>query len=468
MKYFKLIFNKKYYERFHGGFLLPEIMISFSLMTVFLISAIILSSTMQGLRRQAVEHLERLDDTTFLADYFLLNKVFASSSISYMKKQYGNDTYEIDIEPVTLLISDYINAFGRDSCSPSLFSSSSTPSDFQDISLYSQGVDIGAGNMSTDIEVRNGIAYITADSSSSSASDFFIIDSTDPSSPSIISSLNTGPGLSSIEIAGHYAYVTNISSLNQLQIINIKDRTSPSITAILKLPLPPDFSPASSTPPFASSIFYNKRLIYLGTSKWDGMEFSIIDVSIPSSPQYLGGFETNTLINNIYVRDGLAYLATSDINQIRILDIHNISSHDSPSDNSQSIIQVSSFSPSGYETQQGKVISFFENKFSLGRTTGGFNNKNNYEIFLFSSTSPITVENSKDIPGGVYGIVMRPPYFYISTRASTKQFQILNKDMSELVLEKNLGFSPQAMTCDGKTFYFATGDQKGIAVVKIE
>ena len=241
-----------------GGFLLPEIMISFSLMTVFLISAIILSSTMQGLRRQAVEHLERLDDTTFLADYFLLNKVFASSSISYMKKQYGNDTYEIDIEPVTLLISDYINAFGRDSCSPSLFSSSSTPSDFQDISLYSQGVDIGAGNMSTDIEVRNGIAYITADSSSSSASDFFIIDSTDPSSPSIISSLNTGPGLSSIEIAGHYAYVTNISSLNQLQIINIKDRTSPSITAILKLPLPPDFSPASSTPPFASSIFYNE------------------------------------------------------------------------------------------------------------------------------------------------------------------------------------------------------------------
>jgi hypothetical protein len=39
--------------------------------------------------------------------------------------------------------------------------------------------------------------------------------------------------------------------------------------------------------------------------------------------------------------------------------------------------------------------------------------------------------------------------------------------MSNLIFDKSLGFFPQAMSCDRHDFYFATGDQKGFSMLKI-
>ncbi len=424
------------------GFLIPEIMMAFSLMTLFLTSAIILSSTMQSLHDQAIRHLENLEFATH---------AIASSTLA--KKPYGNDSQETFLNPFTLLQSDYINAWGRDNCNPRL--SSSPIFDSAKINFYyPTSLNLGAGNTSTDIEVRNGIAYLTADSASASSPDFYIIDMRNPTSPVILSSLNTGPGLAALEVAGPYAYVANMSSVSQLQVIDIRNRSAPFISATLKLPLP--F--ASSTAPASSAIFYSRGIIYLGTEKWNGNEFAIIDVSQPSAPRSIGGFETNTLINDIYVRGDDAYLAASDSGQMRILDIQN----------PVSISQRATFSPSGWETQVGKSLSYFEGKLSLGRTTGGFNNTHNYEFFLFSTTSsPIAVENSKDVPGGIYGILLRPPFIYFATRSSGHEFQIWDDAMSHVIYERSLGFLPHAMACDGQNIYFATGDQWGISILTL-
>ncbi len=416
------------------GFLLPEIMIAFSLMTLFLVSALALTTTMQRLHDQAVEHLTKLE------------MVIENMSSSTMRL-YGNDSIENFFDPLTLLTSDYANAWGRDSCS-SRFSFNPT-----NVFLYAQGVDLGAGNVSTDLEVRNNIAYLTADSATASAPDFYIIDMRDPGAPVIMSSLNTGPGLSALEVAGHYVYTTNLGSTNQLQVIDISNRLSPVLVTKLKLPLPN----ASSTAPSATSIFYSKSRVYLGTEKWEGTEFAVVDVSQPSSPQHLGGFETNTLVNDIYMRDERAYLANSDIGQMRILNVHDPTI----------ITEIGIFSPTGYATQEGKVLSYFEEKFGLGRTTGGFNVLANPEAFLFSTTSPVTPETSHDIPGGVYGMLLRPPFIYLATRSPGHEFQVWKSDFSEKIFEKALGFLPQRMTCDGQTLYFATGDRKGVAVLKI-
>jgi hypothetical protein len=197
----------------------------------------------------------------------------------------------------------------------------------------------------------------------------------------------------------------------------------PKSSRKLKLPLPQ----ASSTPPFATAIFYSDGYIYLGTEKWEGDEFSIIDVHAPSSPVYLGGFKTNTLINSIYVRDGFAYVAASDLGQMRILDVRNPAA----------ITQVSQFSPSGWETQQGKTFSYFEKQLTLGRTVGGFNVLTNHELFSFSTTSNLLA--SRDVPGGAYGIVDRPPYFYVITHSPNHEFQIWDRNLTRLKFEKSLG-----------------------------
>jgi hypothetical protein len=185
----------------------------------------------------------------------------------------------------------------------------------------------------TSLAARNGFVYEVTDVGAQSQPDFFIIDTRISSSSVLVSSLNTGPGLAAIAVAGHYAYVANESSISQLQIIDIADRSHPSMVSSLKLPLPN----ASSTAPHASAIYYSAGMIFLGTEKWDGPELNIIDVSNPLSPHYLGGFETGTLVNAVYVKNGFAYLAAADAQQLRIVDIHD------PAD----IAEISYFSPTG-------------------------------------------------------------------------------------------------------------------------
>lgn len=418
--------------------------LAFSLMTLFLVSTMVLSSTMQKLHDTAREHLISLRFSTKSADHFI-STGYLFSTTTFIEKQYGNDTREIYIEPLTILSSDFQNAWGRDNCDPRI------SFDISKIKTYFQGVDLGVGNISTDIEVRNGFVYITADSSTALAPDLYIVDATLPSSPYIVSSINTGPGLSALEVAGHYVYTANLGTTNQLQIIDIENRNLPAIISKTKLPL----LVSSSSPPKATAIFYNKGLIYLGTEKWSGNELSVFDVSDPYLPTYLGGFKTNTLINDIYVRDGVAYLATSDQNQMRVLDVSDPTS----------ISLVESFSPSGWQTQEGKTISYFEKKMSLGRTTGGFNNILNPEIFIFSTTSPLKIEYFHDIHGGVYGIIMRSPYIYLATRSPAYEFQVWDMDLSKKISEIPLNFLPHGFVCDGSDFYFGTGNRKGFGVI---
>ena len=116
------------------GFLTAEIMLAFSLMTIFTISTFTLMSSVGELKVWSLNELERLES-----------------------------------EPSIITYSDYILDFGRNSCSVKI--------DFDEdkINYFPEGSSIGVSNKSSDIEVRNGIIYLTADATSLSPQDFFII-----------------------------------------------------------------------------------------------------------------------------------------------------------------------------------------------------------------------------------------------------------------------------------------------------
>ena len=86
-------------------------------------------------------------------------------------------------------------------------------------------------------------------------------------------------------------------------------------------------------------------------------------------------------------------------------------------------------------------------------------------IFNFSTTSPLKVDNSEDIPGGVYGIIMRLPYTYLATRSATHEFQVWDDLLSQKLFEIPLGFQPHGYVCDRSDFYFGTGDRTGIGII---
>ncbi len=428
----------------NSGFLIVEIMIAFSLFTLFTISTFTLISSIQNLKIWSSRELIKLKDSAYIMDNFIRNRIFLPDIHIFM---YGNDSFLIQNEPFTITYSDLLNAWGGNNCSPRIHFNPAR------MEYFSQGINLGVGNVSTDLEVRNNIVYLTANSATVSKPDFYIIDAKNASNPIIMASINTGPGLNALEIAGPYVYVANAGTTAQLQIIDIHNRNAPTLISQFKLPLPE----ASTSPPIGTSIFYNKGFVYLGTTKWNGQEFSIIDVNDPRAPYLVGSFETNTLINDIFFRENRAYIATSDIGQMRVLDISDKSSPQ----------LLFSFSPSGWQTQEGKILDFFENSLGLGRTVGGFNVKTNHEAFIFAKSSIFTDYSSQDIPGGIYGMLLRQPNVFLLTHSLLHEFQVWDFNMKNKIFDLSLGTMPVKMICDWSTLFFATGDQKAISILKL-
>lgn len=427
------------------GFLSFEIMLSLSLFALFTVSIFSFDISLQKIKIWSLKELEYMKDSSKS-----INQIIKDSNIilpNIFKLSYGNDSLIYYDKILSITKSDYVNSWGGSSCSSRIDFNKSK------VKYFNSGVFLGSGNISTDIEARNSIVYLTADSSTQSQSDLFIINAHDIQNPIILSSLNTGPGISAIAVAGPYLYLANTSSLSQLQIIDIHNINFPYIVSQLRLPLPE----ASTTPAKGSAIYYKNGYIYLGTSKWDGPEFYVIDVVNPFNPQIIGSFETNTLINDIFVYKDNAYIATSDEYQMRILDITD----------KNSLLLEYGFAPSGWQTQQGKVINYFENILSLGRTVGGINRIMNHESFIFSTTTEYSVQFSSDIPGGVYGILLRQPFIFLITHAIGEEFQVWNMDFTKKIYSKSLGINPIAMSCDWSNIFMATGNEMGFSLLKL-
>ncbi|KKU99014.1 MAG: hypothetical protein UY32_C0008G0005 [Candidatus Jorgensenbacteria bacterium GW2011_GWC1_48_8] len=164
-------------------------------------------------------------------------------------------------------------------------------------------VDLGPGNSATDLDVISSIIYMSAEAAATAKPDFFIIDATNGQNPFIVSSLNTGPSLNAIDATVNYAYVANRQADAELQIIDISNLLNPTLIASYA-------APGVSGSSRGETIFYSGDKVYLGLNKVIGPEFHIIDVSNPASPTNLGSYEVNDNINDIYVRDNKAYLAT--------------------------------------------------------------------------------------------------------------------------------------------------------------
>lgn len=271
-------------------------------------------------------------------------------------------------------------------------------------------IDLGPGNSATDLDVLNKIVYLSSVASDSKKPDFYIVDATNGQSPSIASSLNTGSGLNSLDVAGNYVYAANQNTSAQLQVINVSNINSPSLINSFKLP------GVSGSGAVGNNIFYYSNKIYIGTKKATGPEFFIIDVSDPANPLFLGSKEINDDVNRIYIKGNFAYLAVPDEEELKIFDVSD----------PQNIIQTGAYNALG-ETEDGKTIFIVGNNLYLGRLVGG-NHANHHEFYILdiASSSNILSLGSKDIAADVNGIVTRDNIAFLGTSDSNKEFQVFD------------------------------------------
>jgi len=271
-------------------------------------------------------------------------------------------------------------------------------------------IDLGPGNSATDLDVINKIVYLSAIASSLSKPDFFVINATDGQNSYIVSELDTGPGLNSVDVAGSYAYVANNSVNAQLQIIDLTNAANPVLIKSYKLPN------TSGPGAIGNSIFYSNSKVYIGTQKATGPEFHIIDVSSANNPTELGSFEINADVNGIRVVGSTAYLAVSSNDELKILDVSNPAN----------ITQIGNYDAPG-DSEDGKSLFLVGTKLYLARLLGG-NHDDHHELHVLDVSNPASPQNlgSKNFTSSINDIAVRDNIAFLATDDSNEEFQALD------------------------------------------
>ncbi len=272
-------------------------------------------------------------------------------------------------------------------------------------------IDVGAGGQATDLDVVDKIVYLTSDASDSSKNDFFIFNTTDPSHPSMAGWANTGSGLNAVDVAGDYAYAANESSTGQLQIIAISGPVVPQLKSTFRLQ---SASPPCSSSEEGNTVFYYDQKVYVGTNGNSGKEFFIVDVSDPLLPAMVGCKEINADVNAIFVKDDIAYLATSASEELKIYD----------ASNPASITYLGGYDAPG-DSEDGKSLHLVGSILYFGRLVGG-NHANHHELHIFNVADPASVQNlgSRDLGADINDLRIRDNLAFLATSNSNSEFQV--------------------------------------------
>lgn len=138
-------------------------------------------------------------------------------------------------------------------------------------------------------------------SQQSSGKEFQIFDVSTPSSPAFLGSAEIGADVNDIYVLGTAAYLATSRGDAAVMIYDVSNPASPSLLSAFSDPLG-----GAGLSVFATS----SEVLFAGI----GSGLRAIDISNPAAPISLGRFEANGAVNDLYVRDYLAFLATANNN----------------------------------------------------------------------------------------------------------------------------------------------------------
>jgi hypothetical protein len=159
------------------------------------------------------------------------------------------------------------------------------------------GADLGATSYSVAFQGKYAYTSVTAavagtcSGSTVTGCEFRIYDIHNPSSPTAVGGVDVGNFISGVKVSGQYAYVAvqNAGS-SSVNIYDVSNPSSPTSTGTVSLNAIP------------WTIGISGKYLYVGlaaiagtcsTTTATGCEFRVYDISNPASPAYMGGKDTN-------------------------------------------------------------------------------------------------------------------------------------------------------------------------------
>lgn len=162
-------------------------------------------------------------------------------------------------------------------------------------------------------------AYLVGDKRQNNG-EFFVVNITNPASPSILGSAEINAKVNAVAVSGNYAFIVTDDDSKELQIINVQNPASPSVIKSLDLP--------SSADGVDIKISGTKAYIITKNNS-SGAEFYVVDIANVQAPAIVGSLNIGADVTSLAILpNAYAYLATDVVNSE--LQIINIASSTAP------------------------------------------------------------------------------------------------------------------------------------------
>ena len=176
------------------------------------------------------------------------------------------------------------------------------------------GVDVTGTVAAAKVATSGSYAYFVR--KSTTGPNFFVVNISTPTSPTVVGTLTLAGTPTNIAISGNYAYVSNNSTSSELQIVNVTTPTAPTLSGTYN---------ASGTAGGGLGVFAVGTTVYLTRAANSGTdEFVIVNAATPSSPTRVAGYGLSVAMNDVYVNGTTAYVATgSDTQELLVINLAN-------------------------------------------------------------------------------------------------------------------------------------------------
>ncbi len=464
------------------GFITLEILIAFTVLILCMSAVITVIFGNQSLAVDLQTNIEAISKATTLLektrsdsrlDFNLVNPTTMTETSGaltftktldvaqkdlFTKKVTSNVSWQLGERSLSTMLTTLLTTKDVNTCSSTLTGDWKNPQIESTINFSS--ITPSGTYTITDVDAYKEKLYVTAGKTSNiSDPTFFVFDVHDPSNPALIAKVDNDilvkTGLNAIIITDTHAFVASASSYTrgQMQVI---DTNSMSVVKTFKVPV---LDSSGSSKGSGNSIFYKNKIIYLGLTKSTSEnEFNIIDVADPVNPVHTGRYPIGNDINAVVARDGDAYIASPNPQELQILDISNLN-------NPVSVGGFNSTAGSG----NGKSMYLIGNKLYLGKTTGA-----GFDFHILDKTNPATMLTElggRDVASSVNGLIVRDylSFLLTGTPSTGTKLQILKTDDPSHVTLWNTTLSlsgasntiEPSIDCEGNHLYISSNDTAG-------
>lgn len=161
------------------------------------------------------------------------------------------------------------------------------------------------------VATSGSYAYLVRNSAT--GPNFFVINISTPTSPTVVGSLTLAGTPTNVAVSGNYAYVSNSSSTAELQIVNVTTPATPTLAGTYNAP---GNAGGLGVDAVGTTVYLTRA------ANAANNEFVVVNAATPASPTRITGYNLNVSMYEVYVSGTVAYIATgSDTQEILVVNL---------------------------------------------------------------------------------------------------------------------------------------------------